>query len=218
MRNWPIIAVLGAAFAGLLPAAQAVENPTGFYVGGGLGFSKADSTACDKLDRSISPTVSSQLQCDDEDTAWKLFVGWQPVKWAGIEAGFLDLGKLTARGGATDMAAKVDGGFIAATFTLPMLEQVGFYGKGGVYLWDGEFGGTLSGVGALPTIEDDDSSGFLGFGFRFPLGERFGMRVEYERYLDIGTTDSVATPFGPLQFSGGQSDVDYFSIHGLFSF
>ncbi|RMF95593.1 MAG: hypothetical protein D6727_10400 [Gammaproteobacteria bacterium] len=218
MNMRSMVALAGVALIGVSLNAAAVDNPTGFYAGGGLGLAKADKTACDELDRTVSPTFSSQVNCDDQDVAWKLFVGWQPIKWAGIEAGFLDLGKLTAKGGATDVSAKVDGGFIAATFTVPMLEQVGFYGKGGVYIWDGELGGTISSIGPIPTIKDDDSSGFFGFGFRFPLGERFGMRLEYERYLDIGPPGSIPTPSGPFQFGAGQSDVDYFSVHGLFSF
>lgn len=212
-----LTAIAVALLAAGAQSAVAQEDATGFYVGGGLGISRVADPACDALSQ-IKLSLPQQFQCEEEDTAWKLFVGWQPIRWIGFEAGYLDLGKQEARAGTTNLSAEVDGGFLAGTFTLPVVERIGIYGKAGAYFWDGELSGMLQGVGTIPTIEDDDTSGFWGLGLRLPLSDSFAVRLEYERYLDLGTKATIDTPIGPLQFDGGESDVDYFSLQGLFSF
>lgn len=198
------------SIAGLIGmSAQSVaafENPTGFYIGGALGVTEISDTVCDEL-ASLNAALINQLSCDEKDSGWKLFAGWQPIKWVGVEAGYADLGSYSASGGATNVTAEVDGGFITATFTAPVIETIGLYGKLGAYAWDSNIKGSLSGV-AIPETSDDGTSTIIGAGFRFPITDSFGVRLEWERYLDIGDDDN----------SGGETDLDLFSANAIFSF
>ena len=63
--------------------AIAVDFPNGFYAGGTGGV--AEQTDFCQL------TPSSNF-CKDDDFAWKLFGGYQFVKWFSIEAGYADHG------------------------------------------------------------------------------------------------------------------------------
>lgn len=193
------------AWAG--PAA-ATDFPSGFYVGGGLGFARLTDSICGQL----PGTLGAQLRCDEEDVAWKFYAGWQPIKWAGIEVGYTNLGETTASAGSTNLKAQADGGTVAVTFTAPYAERIGLYGKVGAFFWDGDLSGRLLGTD-VGTIKSDDTSTLVGVGLRYPLGDHIGIGLEWERYLDVGSTSA-----GGYQFSGGQTDVDFYSANFLYRF
>lgn len=208
MRNAGMATLIGALFFTWSGAASALDHPTGFYVEGALGYAKVETSACESLPGSL-PIV---FNCQEDDASWELIAGWQPVKWAGIEAGYVDLGETTASAGATSLKASVDGGIIAVNFTVPGLQELGLYGRLGAYFWDGELSGSLSfppppGV-SLP-VKDDGTAPVLGIGFRWPLGDHVGIGFRWDRYFDIGNDDF---------FAGGQTDINNFSARLMWNF
>ena len=200
MRKIHVVLLLTSIIAAYGPAATALDFPQGFYGGLGFGVSETDESACEI----VNP---NQFNCDDESFAWKLYAGYQILKWVGVEVGYYDLGNSSAFAGSTNLEAEVDGFTGAVTATVPILERVGFLAKVGYFLWDGELSGSLNGVPV--SISDVDNDLFWGFGFRLPFTEKFGVGVEYERFLDVGN-DSV--------FSAGKTDIDYYSVSFLYSF
>ena len=210
-----------AAFAALGATAQVAEAQDGdddsssiwnFYAGGGLGVSKIDDTACDAL-RGVN--TDTQQDCDDKDTAYKLYVGWRPLKNFAFEGGYLDLGETDAKGGQTNIDNKVDGWTAAALVFIPGLEGLGAFNKGGAYFYDQEVKGVV-GTDIFPPpgnervdSERSDSTGYFGAGFRLPIGNNLQLSVEWERFLDVGDDDN---------FAAGESDYDFFSVGGVFTF
>jgi len=192
---------------------QSSESLWNFYVGAGLGVSKIDNTACDAL-KGVG--TSTQQDCDDKDTGWKVYAGWKPLKNFSFEAGYVDLGETTAKGGNTNLQAEADGGFVAAMAFVPGLERLGLFIKGGAFFYEAKLSGRLAGQPIGPILQllgadkkEDDTAGFYGVGFRLPLNDHLHMSVEFERFLDVGD-DSV--------FSGGETDIDLYSVGGVWMF
>ena len=181
-----------------------------FYVGGGLGISKVDDTACDALD---AVGTGSQQDCDDDDVAWKGFIGWQPFKYLALEGAYVDLGETTARGGATNAQAEVDGFQASALVFVPGLEMIGAYIRGGAYFYDAELSGRIAGINIKDLVPGDpdrsDTAAVYGIGARLPLNDSLIISLDFERYLDVGD-DS--------RFPAGETDINYFSAGAIYNF
>jgi len=208
MRNAGTAALFGALFFACSGAAKALDYPSGFYVEGALGYSKVVTSACE----SLPGTLPTQFACKEDDSAWEVIAGWQPFEWAGIEAGYVNLGQSTASAGPTSFKAKVDGGVIAVNFTAPGLRDIGLYGRVGAFVWEGELSGQVSGLPpglvSLP-VKNDGTSPVVGVGFHWPLGEHVGIGLRWDRYFDVGNDDF---------FSAGKTDIDNFSARLMWNF
>lgn len=161
-----------------LTADALAEN--GFYGGAGIGQATID--ACDGV-----------ANCDDEDTSWKVFGGWEMNSNIAFEAGWVDFGEITGSAGGSAVSAEVDGWTLAAKGILPVNEQFGVFGKFGMIMWDVEGGGAASGM------DDDGTDPMYGLGAQYMFTDQLGIVGEWEWY-DI------------------DSDIDLFSIGALFKF
>ncbi len=159
----------------------------GFYVGAGVGRSDLDDS-CDELRDDPSIAV---IDCDDTDTGWKLFGGYQFTQHFGVEAAYVDLGEASARaitlGVPVRAKAEVDGFGIFATGALPV---------GGSFSIVGKLGGFYSDVDVKASaprvrVSDDESSLGLAAGAaaQYDVNERVVLRIEWERYFDVGDDD-----------------------------
>lgn len=200
---------------------QESDSLWNFYVGAGLGISKIDNTVCDSL-KGIN--TGTQQSCDDEDTGWKVYAGWKPLKNFSFEAGYADLGETTAKGGNTNLKAEADGGFIAAIAFIPGLERIGLFIKGGAFFYDSKLSGRLNGQAIGPILsaqgydkDDDDTAPFYGAGFRFPLNDNLQLSVEFERFLDIGTERRFTFPTGAT-VDLEETDVNLYSVGAVWMF
>ena len=113
-----------------------------------------------------------------------------PPNW-GIEAFYADLGEFTAKGTvlgvpASAIDAEIDGFGISAVGTWPIDDKFSVFGKVGVFIWDLDVSGTLGGA-PIGSIADDDGSDLTyGIGAHYSFNETFAIRVEWERFDDIG--------------------------------
>ncbi len=106
---------------------------------------------------------------------------------------------------------------------LPLGETFALFGKVGFAFWDAEvtFDVTFDPIFGIPPFSSSGSDTGLdplfGLGLQISPGETFALRLEFERYLDVG--DGVA-----LVAFGGESvelegiDVDVLSASVLFRF
>lgn len=152
----------------------------GFYGGASIGQATID--ACDGV-----------TNCDDEDTSWKIFGGWEMNPNIAFEAGWVDFGEITGSVGGSAVSAEVDGWTLAAKGILPINEQFDVFGKFGAIMWD------VEGSGAASGISDDGTDLMYGLGAQYMLTNQFGIVGEWE-WFDI------------------DSDVDLFSVGVLFKF
>lgn len=152
----------------------------GFYAGASIGQATID--ACDGV-----------TNCDDEDTSWKIFGGWEFNRNIALEAAWVDFGEVSGSIDGSKVSAEVDGWALAGKFMLPLNEQFGVFGKLGMIMWDVEGGGAASG------FDDDGTDLMFGIGAQYMFTDQFGIVGEWEWY-DI------------------DNDVDLFSIGALYKF
>lgn len=172
-----------------------------WYVGGGLGA----ATGLD-LCSAVNPGFTTSAgTCDKSELAGKVFGGYKFNKYLGAEGALVYLGTATADGTFLGVPTTSDvyaGGLeLAGTGTLPVTDQFGIIGKLGVLLW-----GIRSDVGTGFDRDDTGASFAMGAGLKYDITKHVGIRFEWERFWDVGNSTI------------GTSDVDMFTIGGLYRF
>ena len=112
--------------------AQGVENDEGFYIGGGVGQFNVQIDDVDDTDEAIE-------RLDDDDTAWKAFVGWRMNPFFALELAYIDFGgpsdRFDGSGSSGDFAVDLSGFAPYVIGTIP-LGPVELFGKVGYYFYD----------------------------------------------------------------------------------
>ena len=192
MKNGRWLMVLGLLAAAV--AGPAAAQDPGLYVGGSLGFVQYKDS-CKLL---IVP-------CDDHDTAWRAFGGYQFTRHVGVELGFADLGAATGSGAAGSFALEVKEAFdLTAVFSIPVASYLSGLLRVGMYRARTTLDVQVAGSPA--THDGGTNSGFsFGLGAETRLGP-LGVRAEWQRYANVGVA------------STGEDDLDVFSLGVLFRF
>lgn len=162
MKRISAVAMLLAAFS--MPAFAA---DSGFYAGGSVGQS---STSLDNV------TLSKK-----SDTAFSLLGGYKISQTLGVEAEYVNLGKVSTATGSADISAIA----AAAVVAIPIYTDFAFYGKLGFARTS--FGYATSGTSASRTTAT------FGLGGQFKIDPSLGVRVGWDRYA-VG--DAVTVPSG----------------------
>ncbi len=193
-----------AAGAVGVPGIAAAQQDAGFYAGGAVGQTKAKDACTDLTD--LAPFVGS---CDDKDTAWKIFGGYQFNRYIGAEIGYVDLGKVTANGTILGVPVsaniKAKGFEALAVGTLPINEQFAAYGKAGFFRWDVDASAVVGGVAVAASEKGTDLT--YGIGLKYNFTKNLAVRVEYQRYKDLGDENTT-----------GKSNVDVIGVGLVFKF
>lgn len=177
-----IITLLGAAPMALAAPAMAQMSMSSVYAGGAIGQAEYKD-GC-----GITPG------CDDKDTSWGLFAGYQFNRTLGAEVGYHDLGSISAPGASVDGKA---------------LELVGVAawpiggGPFSVYGKLGGYRGELKGLG----IKETNTDLTYGLGAQYDLTSNLGLRAEWQRYPNMGGGDFNA-----------DTDVDVMRVAALWRF
>jgi opacity protein-like surface antigen len=154
------------------------DNNAGFYVGGGVGQFNVQIDDIDDTDNAIQ-------RLDENDTAWKAFVGWRFNPYIGLELSYIDFGnpngRATASGSSGDYQVDLSGFAPYVIGTLP-LGPVELFGKVGYYFYDVDLKVDIDN----PVQPDFDSSTsdedlVYGFGVGMTFFEHLNARLEYEK-------------------------------------
>ena len=170
--------LLALAAAGNMAQAQAADNDSGFYVGGGVGQFNV------KID-DVDDTNNALERLDDDDTAWKAFVGWRFNPYIGLELSYIDFGNpnghASASGSSGDYSADLSGfaPYIIGSFPLGPVE---LFGKVGYYFYDLKLSADIDDV-TDPQFRSKKSDEDLvyGFGAGVTFFEHLHARLEYEK-------------------------------------
>lgn len=155
MLSRTLLAVLiGAAAFG----AQAAEDQ-GFYAGAGVGQSFVD-----------------EAPYDDEDTAFSAFGGYQFNRYFGVEAGYVDLGKLEPQGAGNELEASST--YLTAVGTVPFTDKFSGYAKAGFQRWDLD----TPVAGVTGTADDSGTDPTYGVGLQYRFTDAVALRGEYSRF------------------------------------
>ncbi|MDJ0780238.1 MAG: outer membrane beta-barrel protein [Gammaproteobacteria bacterium] len=153
------------------PAAQA-QDYRDYYLGFGIGLASADSD-CD----------DDGFNCDGDDTAIKLYGGKRFHENLAFELAVQDFGKLTDDDFNVTRTADARGINLSLHGIIPLEEFGYFYGKVGMIAWEADYRSS-----ALPGEKESDDGTDLtyGVGFAFTFGEKYDLRIEYERLNELG--------------------------------
>lgn len=161
------------ALAALLFGSRAFAQE--FYVGGGIGNTFFSSKFEDALD---------QIRNIDENAAaWKIFGGFSPQRFIGIEGGYRHFGTVEANVAGVDFESSTKGWDIEALGRL-RIAIIDIFGKAGAMFWSKD-----------RKVEDttSDVSGtdfFWGLGAGVHIGP-FGVRAEWES-VELGDPDNLS--------------------------
>ena len=147
-----------------------ISNP--YYFGGAIGPSEADSYC------------SGASNCEDKDTAWKLFAGYKIIDKLSAEAAYINLGDIHKGGENSDTSAIT----LNAVGTMPVTEQFDVFGKVGAMRWSSD-------------NSDGDENGYgftYGVGAKMHLNETTKLRAEWEKLPGIETSNGDDTDINML--------------------
>ena len=183
----------------VLFAQQAIAADNGWYIGAGIGQSS--------VDLGIDVTIGS-VSIDEEDTAFKMFAGYEINKYIAIEGFYLNAGEASVSGNAGD-AISGDGETIVfpldntrfkfesksygitGILDYPICQYFYPYVKLGVQRWNMEATVTMADITA--TMDEDGTDAIYGAGFRTDVTSNVSVRAEFERYDFDGNDVDVLT-------------------------
>lgn len=169
--------LLVAAF--LLMSAESRAD-SGFFIGGSVGSAGVEIDINDPGD------PLNMVTFDEDDFAWKAFVGYNfdlTLLNFAVEGGYVDLGGPSTSIQGTQLEVDADGLDAFAVLGVD-LGPVGVFAKAGVISWDAE--ASVDGISS----SDDGTDPAYGIGAKIGLGS-FALRVEYELF-DIEDTEAVS--------------------------
>jgi len=228
-----IAAALVAAL-GLVAANTASAENGGLYFGltGGatrfdLGGSRTDFDATFGLPLAASleaggvDVTDFQSSLDDTAMGWGLQVGYRFNRYVAVEVGYVDLGEalyeaiMTVDDGVdifpVEASVRVEstGPTAAVLGMLPIGERFDVHAKAGIYVADTRLRSRLRDVEFADNFlhaEDraSETEFFFGVGGAWNINDSYSLRVEYQRYLDLGDDDT------------GEGDADLIGVSMLF--
>ena len=166
----------GSLVCGSALAQGSADNQGGFYLGGGVGQFNLKLDDVDQTDEAIE-------RLDDNDTAWKAFVGYRLNPYVSFEAAYVDFGRPSDRfdtaGSGGDFTAKVSGFEPSIIGTIP-LGPVELFGKIGYLFYDVDASVDLdNGPGFDSSSSEQDLT--YGGGIGMVFFEHLNARLEYQR-------------------------------------
>lgn len=168
------MAAVGIAAAAAAGPVAAQEK--GIYLGGSFGIAQYQES-CESL----------TVRCDDKDSAWRVFAGYQFNRWVAIEAAWADMGSIKFEGdpaGTFNQETDVYGADLVAVLSWPILDNLSLFGKAGGYRMRVASDIMTAGV---PSSRGETSGGLTyGLGAEFRIGGRLGIRAEFQRYDNVG--------------------------------
>ena len=189
------------AFVGLISGVSVFTSlsasaDSNWYVGVGVGSAEADissSRAGERLLGSGATGVNTSL--DEDDTSYKITVGYDYSKNIAIEAAYVNFGDFNLDANETGVAnplvgrfdADTDGVSLAVVGKLPLANNFSLLGKIGAYYWNSDTDTSVTQSGApvaINEVDDDGTDFFYGVGAQYDFNQ-FAVRAEYERYNDI---------------------------------
>ena len=172
-RNWIAVAVLAFASAGQA-LAQDPDEQEGVYVGGGVGDF---SSEIDEFD-------GDDINFDESDSAYKLFVGYRFNQFFGAQFDYYDLGSSDSAIGLQTLDIETGGYAVRIEGTLP-LAFFELFATAGLIYSDVE-----ASVGGTEVFDESDNDPVYSVGAGFEIAERVVLRLEYE-IIDIEAFDDA---------------------------
>ncbi len=190
LRKIMITGVLGFG----LGTAAVTQAAGPWYVGAGGGWTSTNADAVDMHPNLVAEHAPTSTNVDDNDTGWKVFVGFQVNPNIAIEGSYTDLGMFTLDAditlpgvGTLSDTLEPEAWCLSGVGTLPVQNNFSINGRLGVCRWDDNFSGSHT-VAAVVTPEPEFSEGtdlLIGLGGSYEFANNLSVRAEWERYFNV---------------------------------
>jgi OmpA-OmpF porin, OOP family len=224
--RWAVSAALCASL-GFAATASAADE--GWYIVGFAGEAGAQNINQGDLDQNVSDVfgsvgltiVDATSTLDDSDTGFGLAGGYQVNRNFAAELAYVDLGETSyaANGTVTDGVGTFDAGLgldqsasgpvFSILGIVPIGERFSVFGRLGLALMsvDADVSVSIDGESASDSASTDRSNMVYGIGGEFSFGQRFGVRLSWDRYAEVGSDDLA-----------GEVDIDLISLGLRYNF
>lgn len=201
-KHWRRAVFAAGCAVGLL-GATSEATAEGWYVELGIGQSRVTDFAC-------RPRGFLPLTCNDDatDTGYSLHAGYWLNENVALEFGYTYLGFATADGTVNlppTVSFNADfeswGYDVAVLGLWPVGNRVSLYGRAGIWRWTHEASAFVGGGVGFDSESESGTDPFYGFGAELDVNPRVRVRIQAERFLDVGGNET------------GQSDVDLLSVN-----
>ena len=221
--------VLAALFASA-SAAPALAQVSPWYIGLAMGQSKTDSELVSNRESTVVNAAVLGSDFDAEDGGFKFTGGYNFNRHLAIEVSYADLGssRLTTHivnqglGGSVTLHRQVEGFGADLLARLPVGPRASLFGRLGVVRSRLEAEAVLQGNIVFTGADPDERSRSAvhtenvtraGFGADFDFGRGMAMRVEWERWLDVGKPFAIGG-----KGTTGEADTDFYSVGFVYRF
>lgn len=201
-----------AAVVAMAPVSGAMAE--GFYFGASLGQAMVDLGSKSEFDALLGG-IPATSELDDTGDAWNVQVGYRFNRYVGMEVGYTNFGKADYVAEITNTTQDYSvryvssGTSISALGFLPLGERFDIHGRAGYLHADTRVRERLEDVstGDFVSQEFKASSNelFAGVGAAWNISPGFSLRVEYQKFFDVGDEDQT-----------GEQDIDMVSFGVLF--
>ena len=198
----------------ILFAASAGAAEPGWYLFGfggeastsGVSENEATQNLIDLFEGNGLEVIDSTAEIDDSDTAFGLGGGYQLNENFALEFAYVDLGSANYRFAATvedgqgnqadadvELESSADGPVFSALGIWPIGERFSLFGRVGFSLLNakGTARVTIDGETAGGSQDSQKADPLFGIGAEYNLGKHFGLRLTWDRYLDVGTENTT---------------------------
>ena len=158
-----------------------------FYIGGSLGHTTSKEDTCS----------GAAFACDRRDTNWGVQMGVDFNRFVAAEVAYRNLGKLQEQNDGAGQSSEVRAKAVELTAIAGLpVEKVTVYVKGGAYRAKSQRTSTFLAEG-----DTTNTNWTMGAGVRYDIFQHLGVRLEYQRYNNLGSA-----------VVGFRGDADTFSL------
>jgi len=222
--------LIGAGFVACAFPAIAQEPAAGWYAGLGVGSAKTGDDFVRNRENSIQEAFNFRTSFDDKDTAWKAFGGYRFGPYLALEASYFDLGAISTQtafdligslGGTVSTSRDVKGFALDLVAIAPLSERFSLFGRVGAYRAQSEATIGISGDAIFSDGEggntrnktSHNSNWKAGVGLDWNVARNVALRIEYERYFEVGNAFAIGTRNGT-----GEADIDVVTLGAVYRF
>lgn len=204
----------------LLACGPALAQGSGWYIGGGVGSTKADFVASDFTTTGLA---TGAYTADDDDVAGRFFAGYRLSPNLAVEFGLASLGRYKHRyneavNGVAVYDYDASALTVAAAASLPLAGGMSLNGRLGLAFTAAALRLRRDNGTANPPFCPDSSwwyndcvsqrtNLYWGLGAQFDIAPRWSLRLDYDNYGEVGE-----------EFETGRADIETVSVNFVWRF